>query len=309
LALLRALSRDKWRAPPFVSTGVLCLQRAARDGSKNTMPIQKHNPIEQSASQTRSAFTLIELLVVVAIIGILAAILFPVFARARENARRSSCQSNLKQIGLGWLQYAQDYDEHVVPTLSDPSNFGPAKRFYWFGSITGNGATATLTESEGLLQPYMKSGQVQACPSFSNTTRPDLGRTGYAYNDDYLSRYTGTPLKANPANLAEISDPSETVAFADSANPNSSDPTALEPNVYLSAPGDAFPNFHARHLETGNVLFCDGHVKALHAFYHTGAFGYMNSLNGETYHALNIGDIDRDGDLRTNELFNGTGKP
>lgn len=59
------------------------------------------------------AFTLIELLVVIAIITLLAAILFPVFARARENARRSSCQSNLKQIGIGIAQYTQDYDEKM----------------------------------------------------------------------------------------------------------------------------------------------------------------------------------------------------
>src|SRR4051812_18788683 len=63
------------------------------------------------APWTGRGFTLIELLVVIAIIAILAAILFPVFARARENARRAACQSNLKQIMLGIAQYNQDYDE------------------------------------------------------------------------------------------------------------------------------------------------------------------------------------------------------
>ena len=61
----------------------------------------------------QTAFTLIETLVVIAIIAILAAILFPVFARARENGRRAACQSNVKQILLGMMQYTQDYDEHL----------------------------------------------------------------------------------------------------------------------------------------------------------------------------------------------------
>ena len=71
--------------------------------------------IQLNTIRRSQGFTLIELLVVIAIIAILAAILFPGFARARENARRSSCQSNLKQIGLSALQYAQDYDEKWMP--------------------------------------------------------------------------------------------------------------------------------------------------------------------------------------------------
>src|SRR5687767_11769376 len=94
----------------------------------------------------KSGFTLIELLVVIAIIAILAAILFPVFARARENARRSSCQSNLKQIGLGLMQYTQDYDE-AYP-LRD------AGHGHW----------------RQLIQPYIKSTQLFQCPSNSGNT-------------------------------------------------------------------------------------------------------------------------------------------
>src|SRR5919206_279833 len=105
-----------------------------------------------STSQLRIArpsasrgFTLIELLVVIAIIAILAAILFPVFGRARENARRSSCQSNLKQIGLGIMQYTQDYDE----TLPMSGWFNPTPRHFIYNDI----------------DPYLKSRQIWKCPS------------------------------------------------------------------------------------------------------------------------------------------------
>ena len=81
------------------------------------------HPRSNRCSGLRYAFTLIELLVVIAIIAILAAILFPVFARARERARRSACQSNLKQIGLGIMQYAQDYDETMPLTYYQNTAF------------------------------------------------------------------------------------------------------------------------------------------------------------------------------------------
>src|ERR1035437_1858197 len=68
-------------------------------------------------------FTLIELLVVIAIIAILAAILFPVFAKARENARRASCMSQLKQLGLGMMQYTQDSDEAYPAGLKNNNNW------------------------------------------------------------------------------------------------------------------------------------------------------------------------------------------
>ena len=105
--------------------------------------------------RTKSAFTLIELLVVIAIIAILAAILFPVFARARENARRSSCMSNMKQLGLGVLQYTQDYDEKY------PSGTNGTRGRGWAGQIF----------------PYVKSAQIYVCPSDTkpnNTFNPQI---------------------------------------------------------------------------------------------------------------------------------------
>src|SRR5687768_182630 len=77
---------------------------------KRFIPMQRSVRPTDVLRQTRG-FTLIELLVVIAIIALLAAILFPVFARARENARKTSCLNNCKQMALGLMQYSQDYDE------------------------------------------------------------------------------------------------------------------------------------------------------------------------------------------------------
>src|SRR4051812_38101473 len=117
---------------------------------------------------SRLGFTLIELLVVIAIIAILAAILFPVFARARENARRSSCQSNEKQVGLGFKQYIQDYDEK-----------------YPLGS-GGGGTNVGWAEN---IQSYLRSTQIYQCPS--ETTSPSSTPSSASYTDYYYNNTIG----------------------------------------------------------------------------------------------------------------------
>jgi prepilin-type N-terminal cleavage/methylation domain-containing protein/prepilin-type processing-associated H-X9-DG protein len=122
----------------------------------------------------KSAFTLIELLVVIAIIAILAAILFPVFAQAREKARSISCLSNLKQLGLAYRMYMEDYDEMVVPDYE-----------YWY-NYTG------ILWYPDLLNPYVKSASMFVCPDRSFLDDGD--KTHSTFNDglrSFLPKGTG----------------------------------------------------------------------------------------------------------------------
>jgi prepilin-type N-terminal cleavage/methylation domain-containing protein/prepilin-type processing-associated H-X9-DG protein len=119
------------------------------------------------AGRATHGFTLIELLVIIAIISILAAILFPVFGRARENARRSSCQSGLKQFGLAFMQYTQDYDERYPKGLP--------------GTPTGSMNFHRGSGWGGQIYHYVKNRSIFMCPSFSSRTSGGLNLT-YGYN-------------------------------------------------------------------------------------------------------------------------------
>lgn len=199
----------------------------------------------------RIGFTLIELLVVIAIIAILAAILFPVFARARENARRASCQSNLKQIALGVFQYTQDYDEKY-PTL-------------WIDR-DGNGTWSTPTTAAGdqgwafTLQPYMKSIQIFQCPSETVSQGADAVFGGANYTDYWINSNIAARSQAG------IESVTLTVMNGDGNSYDSLyyyDGTAVNTNGTPSAVGPitGLGNAHLRHLDGGNFAFADGHVK------------------------------------------------
>ena len=218
-----------------------------------------------------SGFTLIELLVVIAIIAILAAILFPVFARARENARKISCGSNLRQVSLGWLQYAQDYDEKVMPWSSTGASNGYA--FVW----------------QEIVQPYIKSKQILRCPSVPSST------STYTY-----SAFIGGAQPA-PANrsLASLETPSLSPILIDGRGfPNEKAATeTTEGWAYSFVIPDANGSHQGRgckyldyvnglqtgektwgastaragdvhaalHMDGANYAFADGHVKWLHS--------------------------------------------
>ena len=212
--------------------------------------------MKNSIRSTRSAFTLIELLVVIAIIAILAAILFPVFARARENARRASCSSNLKQIGLGILQYTQDYDEKY------PARYNDSEANSW----------------RRMSFPYVKSTQVYRCPSNTNNnnsrdsldaalTAAGLPLTAprfpvsYAINGADNRDLYGTTIarrQAATATAPERPDGAAVAAVGDVAR------TLLVGEQDFFDFSELIPyNGFRGHLGTCNFLFADGHVKAI----------------------------------------------
>jgi len=196
-------------------------------------------------ARQHKGFTLIELLVVIAIIAILAAILFPVFQQVRENARRTACLSNMKQIGTATIQYTQDSDEAYYPHRytsgpnSNPllqANGGPVPNNA-FG--TGSAANKTFWISE--LYPFIKSYDVFKCPDNSNAwvgyntdgvtcggATPSAvgcdgvgygGENSYGHNDAWLSPAGAynTPGAGTPyvVTLAAVPRPSSTIMIVD----------------------------------------------------------------------------------------------
>jgi prepilin-type N-terminal cleavage/methylation domain-containing protein/prepilin-type processing-associated H-X9-DG protein len=193
------------------------------------------------------AFTLIELLVVIAIIAILAAILFPVFAQAREQARKTTCLSNLKQLGIGMMMYATDYDDQAVPWNLRLNN----KNLY-----DANGVSLSW---DRLIQPYVKSNAVLACPSDTGSTKPVLPGIGlvirsYTYPGSLGGGWCNwTPPRAMPT----VTQPSMTIMLIERDNCG-----------YVKGGGqwewcsvnDSEGEIAWRHNRQSNVLYADGHA-------------------------------------------------
>lgn len=215
--------------------------------------------------QTRKGFTLIELLVVIAIISLLAAILFPVFARARENARRSSCLANIKQLALGVMMYSEDYDGRLLYYAAAPSE----------------SSSSMLT---GVL-PYIKNSQIFRCPSSNLTGANPITSTNVPANGTHY----GMPATAGTAPntiimgsgsvqlMGSIPEPALQCLFAETMRSGGSlfGQTGADRfranNLTNTSLLGIIPGFGAaglvseqsRHFDGGNYAFVDGHAKWL----------------------------------------------
>jgi prepilin-type N-terminal cleavage/methylation domain-containing protein/prepilin-type processing-associated H-X9-DG protein len=230
------------------------------------------NVIMKSACNTRnkqSGFTLIELLVVIAIIAILASILFPVFGRARENARRSSCMSNLKQIGLGMLQYTQDFDERFpAPRQSTPTS--DPSYDTWGGETQNDNGTPARASWRQKIFPYVKSAQLFRCPS--NTANEKVSDQGYdnvpamprsyLINRNIYASNQGTMNQGMP--LATLTEAATKIAVAEGPT-GASDYAGVSIKFSGWTPALFRERIYAGHLATANFLYCDGHVKSQRA--------------------------------------------
>ncbi|RYX86465.1 DUF1559 domain-containing protein [bacterium] len=215
----------------------------------------------------KRAFTLIELLVVIAIIAILAAILFPTFAGARARARRTSCASNLKQLGLGFQMYSQDYDDYWIMPANSRIN---GRTAWWFG--TQHDGISDFTESP--LYPYLKNRQIFDCPD-----APNPQDAGNASNVSYYGGFGyGINQYVNGAHMAKFDNPGETVVLGDSASYSRNE---LTRSPYVYWPTISTIGVHGRHQGFANILWADGRASSVKVVPSTNA----------TYAARDLGHI------------------
>ncbi len=249
----------------------------------------------------RKGFTLIELLVVIAIIAILAAILFPVFQKVRENARRTACLSNTKQLGLATTQYTQDYDELLPSVTSGPNGKGENVLGGWMYYKNFGTNTLKFDPTLGNLYSFTKSTNLYLCPDDS---------AGANFGDSYaisscvaataviaVTNTVGTAGQIHSGkSLAAFSNPSGTLLFCEEASGTTAGSTNDgyflndQTGANLTPPVTMGDNISLRHNGGCNMAFVDGHSK-YYLLDNTGATDGSLGANQKVYNLQRGGDL------------------
>jgi prepilin-type N-terminal cleavage/methylation domain-containing protein/prepilin-type processing-associated H-X9-DG protein len=211
-------------------------------------------------------FTLIELLFVVAIVAILVGVMLPTLILSKQQARKTACLANLKQLHLAARMYTDDY--RIYPAARRAR--GATAATYWCADFDGT----RIDPRTGPLFPYFENPGLLLCPEAAESTAPLDPEHGLACSYGMNAEYVGgdperaDPLAGEPARPEQIADPSLTLLFMDAAR----DPgpgTLAESFVFwaqygLSGGTEQEALAHFRHGSLAAGAFCDGHATEVH---------------------------------------------